>query len=135
MSALEMYHVAKRQSTGWDAFGQTPAPRQGRACLKSTDQAAPPPGSVFRKNPDVIFRQVGDEALLVPVAGNVGDLASIYTMNETAAWLWERVDGIKSVEELIRLASDEYDVSEETARQDVLEFVDQLSSIGFLQRV
>ena len=104
--------------------------------MKTThDEAAPAPGSVFKKNSDVIFRQVGDEALLVPVASNIGDLASIYTLNETAARVWDLIDGRRSIEELIRLIADEYCVSGETARQDVVEFVEQLSGVGFLQRV
>ena len=103
--------------------------------LKRKDEAVPGPGAVFARNADVIFRQVGDEALLVPVANNVGDLGSIYTLNETAARLWELIDGRRDVEELIRLLADEYAVSGNAIRQDVFELVVQLGSIGFLKRV
>ncbi len=52
---------------------------------------------VYAKNPDVVFRKIADEFILVPVRQKVVDLKSIYTLNETAAFIWELIDGKNSV--------------------------------------
>ncbi len=39
----------------------------------------------FVKDPNMVFRQIGDEVILVPIRRNVADLESIYTLNPVAA--------------------------------------------------
>lgn len=90
------------------------------------------PDGVFRKNPDVVFRRIGQEAVLVPVAGNVGDLSCIYTLNETGARLWESFDGVRDVREICRLVCDEFNVPPEEAASDVSEFAGELLRLDFL---
>ena len=90
---------------------------------------------VFRKNPDVVFRRIGDEAVLVPIVNNVGDLSCIYTLNETGARLWELFDGVRDVEEICGLIAGEFDVQTERAADDISGFVEELSAMKFLLSV
>ncbi len=55
------------------------------------------PEKIYVKNPDVVFRKIAGEFILVPVRQKVVDLKSIYTLNEAAAFIWELIDGKKSV--------------------------------------
>ena len=45
--------------------------------------------STYVRSDDVVARMIGGETLIVPVRGNVGDLASIYSLNEIASVVWE----------------------------------------------
>ncbi|HEX8948804.1 MAG TPA: PqqD family protein [Dissulfurispiraceae bacterium] len=92
-------------------------------------------GAVFRKNPDVVFRRIGDEAVLVPIVDNVGDLSCIYTLNETGARLWELFDSMRNVEEICGLIAGEFDVQTERAADDISGFVEELSAMKFLLSV
>ena len=49
-----------------------------------------------------------------------------YTLNELGRFLWESLDGKKTLEEVHRDLLDRYDVDDETAKQDVLEIVGDL---------
>jgi hypothetical protein len=84
---------------------------------------------VYRKSDSIVFRKIGDEFILVPIRQNVGDLDSIYTLNETAARIWELIDGEKSLDEIKRMMIEEFDVTPAEAERDVVEYLQQLEGI------
>ncbi|MBI5233128.1 MAG: PqqD family protein [Deltaproteobacteria bacterium] len=90
--------------------------------------------TVFIKGRNVVFRQIGDESVLVPIADNVGDLSCIYTLNETGTRIWELLDGKRDIREIIGVITDEYDISADAARDDVCEFINELVGINFLEK-
>jgi hypothetical protein len=84
---------------------------------------------VYRKSDSIVFRKIGDEFILVPIRLNVGDLDSIYTLNETAARIWELIDGERSLDEIKRTMIKEFDVTPTEAGRDVVEYLQQLEVI------
>jgi len=44
---------------------------------------------IYQKATNMVSHKIADEFILVPIRQNVGDLESIYTLNETAARIWE----------------------------------------------
>ena len=51
---------------------------------------------------------------------------SVYTLNETGAFIWEHIDGKKNVEELIIALTEEYDIDYENASKDVFGFIENM---------
>ena len=47
----------------------------------------------YQQDPSIVSREIAGEVILVPIRNNVGDLESIYTLNETAARIWALLDG------------------------------------------
>ncbi|MBP1741392.1 MAG: Coenzyme synthesis protein (PqqD) [Deltaproteobacteria bacterium] len=84
---------------------------------------------VFKKSDAVVFRKIGDECILVPVRQGVGDLESIYTLNETAARIWELLDGTAKGIEIRDKMIEEFDVTPEEAEQDLVHHLRELASI------
>ena len=84
---------------------------------------------VYKKNDAMVSRKIGDEFILVPIRQNVGDLESIYTLNETAACIWECIDGKTRVKEIREKIVGEFDVTSEEAEKDLLEHLQQLEAI------
>ena len=84
---------------------------------------------VFKKSDAVVFRKIGDECILVPVRQGVGDLESIYTLNETAARIWELLDGTAKGIEIRDKMIEEFDVTPEEADQDLVHHLRELASI------
>ena len=82
--------------------------------------------SILSHSPSVVTRKAGNEYVLVPVANNIADMNSVYTLNETGAFIWEQIDGQKTIDKIIDLVTQEYDIDRETASADVLEFVDNM---------
>ena len=79
--------------------------------------------SVLSRSPSVVTRKTGNEYILVPVANNIADMNSVYTLNETGAFIWEQIDGKRTIEDIIELVTQEYDIDKDAASNDVLEFV------------
>ena len=83
--------------------------------------------SVPSHSESIVTRKTGNEYVLVPVTNNIADMDSVYTLNETGAFIWEQIDGEKSVGDLIEAVIAEYDIDRETAASDVLSFFDKMS--------
>jgi Coenzyme PQQ synthesis protein D (PqqD) len=85
---------------------------------------------VYDKSDAVVSRRVGDEFVLVPIRQSVGDLDSIYTLNETGARIWEWIDGETKVRRLKERLLEEFDVCSEEAERDLIAHLEQLTAIG-----
>lgn len=78
-----------------------------------------------------LLRQVAGQTVVLPTGGDL-DLNMMITLNDTGAFLWEKlqeeIDVIALVAELLK----EYDVDEATATAAVEAFVKKLDDNGFL---
>ena len=83
----------------------------------------------YQKDPNIVFRKIGDEFILVPIKQNVGDLESIYTLNEVAARIWELIDGKRKVREIKDKIVGEFKVTPEEAKKDIIELFRQFEEI------
>jgi hypothetical protein len=84
---------------------------------------------VYKKNDSIVSRKIGDEFILVPIRQDVGDLESIYTLNETAALIWELTDGKTQVSQIKQKIVEEFEVNPEEAERDLMEHLQQLEGI------
>lgn len=83
--------------------------------------------SILTHSPSIVTRKTGNEYVLVPVTNNIADMNSVYTLNETGAFIWEQIDGKRSVEEIISALTEEYDIDRESAEEDVFSFIENLN--------
>jgi methyltransferase-like protein len=83
--------------------------------------------SVPAHSSSIVTRKTGNEYVLVPLTNNIADMDSVYTLNETGTFIWELIDGKKSVEDLIEAVIKEYDVDSITATTDVYSFINNLN--------
>ena len=54
--------------------------------------------SVISQSASIVTRKTGNEYVLVPITNNIADMNSVYTLNETGAFIWEQIDGKRTVE-------------------------------------
>ena len=85
---------------------------------------------VFRKSDAMAFRKIGDEYILVPIRQGVGDLESIYTLNETGARIWELIDGTAKGTDIRDKVVEEFDVTPQEAEEDLVRHLEELVSIN-----
>lgn len=83
--------------------------------------------SILSHSSSIVTRKTGSEYVLVPVTNNIADMNSVYTLNETGAFIWEQIDGKKSIAEIIEAVISEYEISPEEAEKDMMEFIENLS--------
>jgi hypothetical protein len=83
--------------------------------------------SILSHSTSVVTSKTGKEYILVPVTNNIADMNSVFTLNETGAFIWDKIDGKRSVEEIISALTTEYDIDNETASEDVFTFIENMS--------
>lgn len=84
---------------------------------------------IYKKSEFIVSRKIADEYILVPIRKNVGDLESIYTLNEVGARIWELMDGKTKIGDIKERLVEEHDVTPEEAEKDILEYMQQLEEI------
>jgi len=82
--------------------------------------------SVLSHSPSVVTRKSGNEYVLVPISNNIADMNSVFTLNETGAFIWEQIDGTKDLKEIIEAVINEYDTDNKTAEADVFSFIENM---------
>ncbi len=83
--------------------------------------------SIPLHSPSIVTRKTGNEYVLVPIVNNIADMNSVYTLNETGAFIWELIDGKKSVGDLIEALTKEYEIDKDTATLDVFSLMGKMS--------
>lgn len=77
-----------------------------------------------RRDPGQAFRTVGDEGGLVVVPRE----SKVQVLNPVGARIYAMLDGQHSREEIVRAVTEEFEVSEEQARQDLEAFLAELDA-------
>ncbi len=90
--------------------------------------------AVFVHSGEFVLRNVGSEAVLVPIRNRVGDLDAVYVMSPVAVRIWSLIDGMNDVETIAARIGDEYDVEPATAAQDVNELLSALEGAELIRR-
>lgn len=73
--------------------------------------------------------------MAVPIGARAKELHGMIGMNETAAYLWDLLNQERTEEEMASLLFDEYEISEEKARETVRKFCESLKEEGLLEYV
>src|SRR4030042_2475942 len=94
------------------------------------DQIPDPLDQIYTKDPAIVARQIAGEMILVPIRQNVGDLESIYLLNETAVFAWQLLDGSITLADIRNRITNEFEVYEQQAGQDLLELMADLERVG-----
>lgn len=76
-------------------------------------------------------REVAGQNVVLP-GGDTLDLNVMITLNETGAFLWERMQSETNQEALVEALLGEYDVDRTMAADCVADFVKKLEDNGFL---
>lgn len=82
------------------------------------------------KQDSMVSREIMGEAILVPIRRIANEIDSIYSLNETAARIWNLIDGERSVEEISKVIAEEYEVTPEVALRDTVELCRELAALG-----
>ena len=79
-----------------------------------------------------ILREIAGTYLVVAVGDAVKNFNAVINLNETGALLWKALEKGAEEEQLVELIVKEYEVEGETAREDVLAFIQRLKEANLL---
>jgi hypothetical protein len=78
--------------------------------------------SIPSHSPDVVYRRINDEFLLIPLTDNIADMDSLYRLTETGAFIWELIDGELTIGDITSKVAEEFDVEYDVAEKDIIAF-------------
>lgn len=90
---------------------------------------------LYQNSPGYALREFLNEYLLIPVELSVEMKSQVGILNESGQFLWKQLEEKKTAEELVFAVIEEFDVSEETAAQDIGEFLQQLKEYKLLEEM
>jgi hypothetical protein len=79
---------------------------------------------------DFVLRQVADTWVVLPLGAATVDFNGMLTLNETGAFLWQRLQAGADADALVSALTAEYDVTPAQAAADVDAFCRRLLEVG-----
>lgn len=79
-----------------------------------------------------VLRKIADQYMAVPVGARAKELHGMIGLNETGAFIWERLSNGQSQEEIVKALCEEYEVQNDAAAASVERFLEKLRAEGML---
>ena len=86
-----------------------------------------PREEVYKHSPNTAWRRISEEAVVLDLRSSV-----YYSLNETAARIWESLGERLTCDQIVERLCAEYDTAEARARKDVSETLRQMLKSGIL---
>ncbi len=77
-----------------------------------------------------MLKKVAGEYMIIPTGNNNVNFSKIFNINETGAFIFEKLKDGKNKEEVLELMSKEYNASKDVLKNDIEEFIDELKKRG-----
>jgi hypothetical protein len=90
-------------------------------------------GARYRKSDRIVGRQIAGESFLIPICGKPVDLDNIFVLNPLAGFVWEKLDGVTTLEAIVAAIVENFEVTSEQAGADARDFVGQLLQNGLVE--
>ena len=86
----------------------------------------------FVRSEFVVSRVIAGETLIIPIRKGVGDLASIYSLNEVGSVIWEALKTASSRREIVDAVEEKFSVDRTQIERDVEEFLSEMGVAGLI---
>jgi hypothetical protein len=90
---------------------------------------------LYVRSDAVVSRVIAGETLIVPLRKGVGDLASIYSLNEVASSIWQTIARPCSKSEIVRIIEQDFEGQRQQVEHDVEVFLAEMSAAGLISTV
>ena len=67
---------------------------------------------------EFILREIAGETILVPTGTAAQEFNGMLSMTDTARFIWEHLETVQSLEEMVKIMLDTYEIDEKTATQE-----------------
>ena len=90
---------------------------------------------LYVRSDTVVSRVIAGETLIVPICKGVGDLASIYSLNQVATTIWDAISHPRSKNEIVQVIAREFEAESAQIERDVEAFLVEMESAGLVTEV
>lgn len=78
-------------------------------------------------------REIAGSNIVVPVGNQSSNFNGMITLNDSGSFFWDCFCNDISIDDAVKLVTDEYDIDSETARKDVEGFVKMLKDNNLIE--
>jgi len=89
----------------------------------------------YVQNENIVRRDIADEIILVPIRGELADMQRLFALDETSDFIWQRLDGNRTVKEIQTAILNHFDVAAEQASMDLNDFIEALLEADLIREV
>jgi hypothetical protein len=89
--------------------------------------------SILRRSDNVVFRKISNEHVLVPIVASAADVESSSILNEIGSAIWDKMDGKKSLKDIVTEIQREYNVEGHQLEKDVISFVSEMMAAKLIE--
>ena len=83
--------------------------------------------AVYAPSENIVAREIEGEIIIVPLVAGIGDMEDeLFTLNETGKAVWDKLDGRRSLNQVISELAAQYQAAEGEIDKDVLGLVAEL---------
>lgn len=87
----------------------------------------------MRLREDLQLRKLGEDFIIIDPGQKMVDMSKVFTLNETAAFLWEELLHKEFNESnIVELLIENYEVDENTAQADALKLISEFKKGGLI---
>jgi len=90
---------------------------------------------LYIRSDAVVSRVIAGETLIVPVRKGVGDLASIYSLNEVASSIWQTIARPRSKSEIVQIIEQDFEGERQQVEHDVEVFLAEMAAAGLISTI
>lgn len=88
---------------------------------------------IYSLKGNYVLRQIAGEYLAVPISNEAGDDANIVILNPVSQIIWGKLENGSDFNEILNAVTEEFDVSDEEATNDIKEFLNGLEEAKLLK--
>jgi hypothetical protein len=82
-----------------------------------------------KKNESLHERIIGDEVIVLSSEGN-----ELHTFEGSARFIWGMLNGVRTVDDILALITEEYQVEAATAARDLDNFLEELRRLSLIKK-
>lgn len=82
---------------------------------------------------DVILREIAGEYILIPVGTAASERTGLYVLSDAAKRIWDLLPEMDTVEEIVTILLEEYDIDRETLTTDTKFFLEDFKTMHFME--
>ena len=82
-----------------------------------------------------VAREIAGEMLLIPTGTRTQEFNGMIRLNETGIFIWSQVERPKSINELIKSVTEEFEVSDDLAEQHIRAFIEKGLQNGLITKL
>ena len=89
--------------------------------------------TIYVPSEDIVAREIEGELIIVPIVAGIGDMEdSLFTLNETGKAVWDKLDGKRSLKDVIRELTDAFAAQAQEIEADVIGFMEEVVKRGIV---